>query len=329
MKKYILAIVSLVCTAHTAWAQCCSGGVPMSGNVGLPASDAGSWQWMLSYDVNVLRTLKDANNTLDDDTRERLTRSWLFQMGYAISSRWALDAFFSYVRQERTIQQIGFSENFTFTQGIGDATILVKFKAATLNEGKGEWWVAAGPKVPLGASDLTDDRGIALIADLQPGSGAWDGVLWTQFSHQINWRPSLSFSSRIIARLTGKNNNYLGSQVYEFGDEGQVMASLSDQVLLGRLLLNPGVTFRLRHAGRDRTNGEFVPNSGGTFLFAAPSLGFQLTPDLSLQSRVDVPVYAQVDGTQLAPTYRVNVGILFQLNRTKQFSPEITPLFEE
>lgn len=329
MAKYLMIIVSLFITIQTVWGQCCSGGVPMGSNIGLPATEAKAWQWMLSYDVNVLRTLKDASNVLDDDTRERLTQSWLFQAGYAFNSRWAMDVFIPYIRQERTIRQVGFNENFTFTRGIGDPTLLVKFKAATLNEGKGEWWVAAGPKFPLGASNLTDERGITLVADLQPGSGAWDGVVWTQFSHQINWRPSMRVSTRVIARFTGENATYLGDQVYEFGNEFQALMSLSDRVLLGKILFDPGLILRFRHAGRDLNDGELVPNSGGSFLFVAPSAGVQITPSLSLQSRVDLPVYARVDGTQLAPTYRVNVGLLFRLDRTETFIPETLPLFEQ
>ncbi len=329
MLKYVTVIISLLCVSQFTWGQCCSGGVPMGSNIDLPASEAGVWQWMISYDLNVLRTLKDADKILDDDTRERLTQAWLFQVGYAFNSRWAVDAFIPYVRQQRTIRQIGLSETFTSTRGVGDPTVLVKFKAATLNKGKGEWWVAVGPKFPLGASDLTDERGITLVADLQPGSGAWDGVLWTRFSHQIAWRSSMSFSSRVIARLTGENDTYLGDQVYEFGNEFQALLSLSDRVLLGTILIDPGLTLRFRHAGRDLNDGELVPNSGGSFLFLAPSVGVQITPSLSLQSRVDLPVYVRVDGTQLAPTYRVNVGLLFRLNRTSTFKPETLPLFKE
>ena len=82
---------------------CCSGGVPISGNLGLPPGSGGTWQFSLGNDINVLKTLMDGREVLDDQSRERVTQSILFQSGYSITNRFSADLFFSYVKQERTI----------------------------------------------------------------------------------------------------------------------------------------------------------------------------------------------------------------------------------
>ena len=311
----------------SAHAQCCSGGVPMSGNVGLPITDARVWQIAMQYDVNRLRTLKDNRRILSDRSRERLTKSWLFQGGYSLSERWAVDVFLSYVRQERTIRPVNLPDDFTFSQGIGDATLLLKYQLTTFFEKRGHWWVGIGPKVPLGSADQQDARGITLAADLQPGSGAWDAICWSEVAHQPAFRPSMSISSRFIFRLTGQNDDYLTTQGYAFGNELQLMTSASDQVLLGTLIMNPGLTLRYRKAWEDRTNGETVPNSGGDFLFAAPTISVQIIPNLVLQTRFDIPIFRRVTGTQLVPDFRWNTGILFRL--TGATHSEATPQWFE
>ncbi len=324
--KYCLLILCML-TSWSVRAQCCSGGVPMSGNVGLPATDAGVWQFSVNRDINHLRTLKDDRQVLNDRSRERLTKSWLLQGGYGVSSRWAVDVFLSYVRQERTIRRANLPEDFTFSQGMGDATLLVKHQLATFHEQRSHWWVGVGPKIPLGAADRQDARGITLVADLQPGSGAWDAVLWSEFAHQPAFRPSMSFSSRFIYRVTGQNDEYLTTQVYEFGDEMQFIASVSDRVLLGTLMVDPGLTLRYRKAWEDRTNDETVPNSGGDFLFIVPGVSLQFVPALALQTQLNIPLFRRVTGTQLVPDFRWTIGVFFRLTGATR-SEAIPPLFE-
>ena len=323
-KIWLIGCTSLL-FSQLAYGQCCSGGVPMSANVGLPAVEQQTLQFMLIYDMNVLQQLKSGAELLNDRNRVRTTRSWLFQMGYSITPRLAVDAFASHVRQERKIQQPGLPSTFTFTEGIGDATILLKYKAAILRGGKSEWWIGAGPKFPTGSADKVDERGLALIADLQPGSGAWDGIFWTQYAHQLDARPSMSLSARLIYRLTGENHDYLGSQLYEFGNEWQIIAGVGDRLLLGNFVLDPSLGFRLRRANKDLIDGEVMPNSGGTFLFLMPSLGFNITPQLAIQTRGELPLYSKVVGTQLVPDYRLNAGLYYQLPFKKSVSPNQQP----
>jgi len=49
---------------------CCSGGVPLSGNLGLPIAESKIWQFSASYDLNVLKTLQTGTEKLDDNTRK-------------------------------------------------------------------------------------------------------------------------------------------------------------------------------------------------------------------------------------------------------------------
>lgn len=304
---------------------CCSGGVPLSNNLGLPNEGKGVLVMGLNYDYNNLNTLNAGTDKLDDDSRQRITNSILLNLGYALTNRWSVEALFTWVNQTRTITQFG-NENFTSTSGIGDAVFLVKYmlpevlgKRTILNMG-------VGTKVPFGKSDIRDDQGIQLTADLQPGSGAWDGLGWLSVSKGLNFRPSATVSATATYRATGVNNSYLNNKAtYEFGNEIQTNLGYTDQFLIFNTLFNPGLIFKYRKAFEDKINDVGIPNTGGEWVFIRPELGVQLSPKMNIVSRVELPLYSNVVGTQLTPTVRFTFGITFKIKTKQTNILNITP----
>ena len=57
-----------------------------------------------------------------------------------------------------------------------------------------------------------------------------------------------------------------------------------------------------------------------TAIFINPGISYQITPDLSFQANAAIPVYRNVGGTQVAPTYRFNTGVFYRFS-TKKKSP--------
>lgn len=316
--KAILALLSLMLVATYSYSQtCCSGGVPISGNLGLPPGSSGTWQMSLNYDFNVLKTLKEGENVLDDQSRERITQSIIYQTGYSITERLSADLFVSYVKQERTIRQFG-NTDYVTTNGLGDAAMLIKYALSNPGTSKVLITVAAGPKFPTGKSDLRRDDGIPLNADLQPGSGSWDGVFWANGIYKFSFRPTFNVGTTLIYSYKGKNNDYLGGQTYQFGNELQALIAFNDNFLLGKKTLDTSVFFRYRRALQDRFNELTMPNTGGEWLFIAPSLAYNFTQKLALTTNIEFPLYSRVDGTQLSPTYRVNIGVFVKINKKNE-----------
>lgn len=293
--------------------SCCSGGVPISANLGLPPEAGRTVQLNFSYDLNVLETLKDGVETLDDDSRSRRTHSALMQAGYSLSDRWAIDVLFSWVRQERIIQQFG-REDFTATNGIGDGVFLLKYQLYASPQNQTMLWLGLGAKAPLGHADLRRADGLTINADLQPGSGAWDGIVWGQVIHSLPARPSLAFSGTTVYSKKGINRAYLGSEAYQFGDEWQLSAGISDRMLWGKAIVDPALTLRFRRAGPDRLNQQAVPSTGGTWIFLSPSFSYWASPALALNARLELPLLADITGTQVSPTYRISIGLLAKIN---------------
>lgn len=315
--KYISFIIILLLSGQLSFGQtCCSGGVPISSNLGLPPEDNKTLQFNLNYDLNVLQTLKTGKEVLDDDSRTRRTYSTLLQTGYSFTERFSFDALFSWVRQERSIQQFG-NEDVTSTKGFGDAILLLKYRLFSSEQGQTVVSGAVGVKAPLGASDLRRDDGLSIIADLQPGSGAWDGIAWAQLVQVLGFRPSMSFSATAVYGLKGKNKDYLGSQVYQFGQELQLTGGISDRLFIGKSIFDPSISLRFRQVQPDRLDSVDLPSTGGNWLFLRPGLGFWLSPNHAFSAQIELPLLANIKGTQVSPTYRINIGFFTKINFQK------------
>ena len=312
MKKsfFVAFLLGLSFSLHSQ--TCCSGGVPLSSNLGLPTGAAKTFQIALTYDLNVLETLKTGRQTLEDDSRSRKTHSGILEVGYSFTDKFSIDGFFSFVRQERTINQFG-NTNFSATDGVGDAVLLFKYKVWATEGNKSVFQIGIGPKIPLGASDKRNEIGLTFNADLQPGSGAWDGVLFTQFSHVLGIRPSMSFLATGTYGIKGKNTSYFEVQTYQFGNEFQLSLGLSDRVLIGKSIIDPALLLQVRNQAPDQIDAVDLPSTGGNWVFINPSLIDWLTPDISLNAGISIPLFSDIIGTQVTPTYRFTTGIFYRI----------------
>ncbi len=312
MKKLFLSLF-LSSFNFLAYGQtCCSGGVPLSSNLGLPTGEAKTFQMALTYDLNVLETLKTGKQTLEDDSRSRKTHATILELGYSFTDNFSVDGFFSFVRQEREINQFN-TINFSATNGIGDAVLLFKYKLWSTLGNKSVLQIGIGPKIPFGSSTKRNEIGLAYNADLQPGSGAWDGVLFTQFSHVLAIRSSMSFLVTSTYGLRGKNKDYFEVQTYQFGNEFQLSLGLSDRVLVGKSILDPAVLIQFRNQGADQIDTVDLPSTGGNWIFVNPSLTYWLSPDLSLSAGISLPIFSDITGTQVTPTYRFTTGVFYRI----------------
>ena len=124
----------------------------------------------------------------------------------------------------------------------------------------------------------------------------------------------MNFISTVTFRITGANDDYFGSQIYELGDELQIRAGVSDRITIKNLIFDPSLSFRYRMARQDINDGTDLPNTGGDWVFIIPALSYNIGPDFSLNATAELPVFARVDGTQLSPSFRVNFGLFYKLN---------------
>ena len=301
-------VIAGLTLAQTHAQTCCSGGVPVSSNIGFRPDSSGVIQLSYSSDYRVLTTLKSGSETLDDDLRKRTTWTHLARVGYQLLPGLSLEAMVPLVTQTRNIESGRGTVDVNRTFGLGDPLVLLLYEKSTpelsLRPG-------LGVMIPLGSTDEVDDRGLTLLEDLQPGRGAWNLVPSLFVDKSISRRPQGSLFLYAIATLTGTNDDTRGGfQSYTFGDDLQLILGYGEQVYLSGLLMNPGASVRYRAAGQDKVDESLVPGTGGSFVFGRLHNDFILTPSLTLGLRVEAPLYSRVNDTQLVPTW----GGTFTLN---------------
>ena len=296
---------------------CCSGGIPLSNNIGLDILGKGMLQVNLSYDYNNLNTLNIGKDKIDDDSRLRTTNSVLLNMSYSITNNLAIEGLLSWVAQKRVISQFG-NENTDSSSGIGDGVLLAKYNFSEILGKQSSVRLGLGVKIPIGSTTEKTNQGIVLNADMQPGSGAWDVIYWGQVLKNFKFRPSLNFSVRAIYRGTGINDDYFGNTTYEFGNEFQTFLSFTDEFIVFNKISVPSISFKYRHAKQDQIGGFEIDNTGGEWVFLIPNFTINLSSNLALSVKAELPIYSYVDGTQLTPTYRITSGVLYKIPLKKK-----------
>jgi len=309
----LFVFASLVVNAQS----CCSGGIPLSNNIGLAILEKGTTQIGIYYDYNNLNTLNTGDEKLADNSRLRVTHSVLLNLSYSFSNKFAVEGLFTWVNQRRKITQFG-NENLDQTSGIGDGVLLARYNFPNVIGEHSAVSVGFGTKIPLGSSTNKSKEGITLSADLQPGSNTWDLIYWSSFSKSFDFRPSLIISSRFIYRSTGKNNSYIGGGSYEFGDELQAFISFSDQFFVFETISSPSFSIKYRTVTQDKTSGFEIENTGGDWVSIVPNFAIQISPNIVFSTKAELPIYSNVDGTQLTPTYRITSGVLFVIAPKKK-----------
>ena len=311
-RRFTIPVVFILAFSFSGFAQtCCSGGVPLQGNIGMPASAKGTWQFALNYDYNFLNTFQSGRKKFDDKSQSRTTHSVLYQIGFAPTERLSFDAFFSFVRQERSVTRNGI-EDFIGINGIGDAVVLAKYRLTSINS-KRSLHLGVGPKIPLGSFD-EGGRIDRPEPDLQPGSGAWDLVIWGSYIMPTGIRPSMSLSLTSIYRLTGKNDDFIdGLLPYEYGNEFQAVLSVSDRIAIKTVVVDPSLSFRFRTITQDKGFDVQRPNTGGDWIFIIPGISINISSRMAANFSFELPIFADIEGTQVVPTYRFNAGVFYVL----------------
>ena len=294
---------------------CCSGGVPVGGTLGLGTAEPKSVQFLLTYDHNVIRDLMDAKTLLADDTRSRLTRSFLMEVNYGIHERFALTMVLPYVRQERSIREYNNQIGFTRAQGLGDMVFLLKYRMLNPESNPNrEWVVGAGPKIPTGRTDFKNNQGLSMVADMQPGSGSVDGMFWSLFQQSKFLLPPMSLLGIVTYRASGKHHTYNQTQVYQFGNEFQANLGINYNLFV-HWPMDVFVFARYRSQTVDLIDGNTFPGSGGKWIYAIPGFSVHFNPDMSIRAWADFPLYRSLNGSQLTTTYKYSLSLFFNLSK--------------
>jgi hypothetical protein len=288
---------------------CCSAGTPMLGSLETSTTIRNNLQLNLTYNYNTLQSVFEGSENINDNNRERITNSLLLETNYGLTDNLTITGLFSFINQRRIVSSSIGSENILSSSGIGD--MLVLFKYAIISQTfiyQRQLAIGFGPKFPTGASDVTQN-GILLPADMQPGSGSWDYVFWSYYSEGFMPDVPLNIFFSASYKLNTSNDRFANSEAgYKFGNE---FVSSIGAGYRTDMLFDYSLSLLFRTTAIDQFDNVGVPNIGGIWLYAVPGLNINLTDNFIARFSGQIPIYRNLEGTQLTTTFTLLVSFFY------------------
>ena len=303
--RIVSAVVLAVLLPIAGRAQTCScAGAPLLGSLEAAATPRGSFQLGITYQRHAINDLVSDSESIDRVDRTRTTDSFLLEVRIGITRSLSATALLPVVTHRRCVDTDLGSDKLT-SFGQGDLLLLAKYSPMRASAfSPYESAVGIGVKLPIGASTLRS-QGILLSEDMQPGTGAWDGVLWGYAARAIHRSGASRIYSSLSYRRTGTNG-----REYRFGSELLSVAGFTHQVTP---LIGYSVAGRHRWTGPDRRAGSDMPNTGGSWLSVAPTVSLTFTPSVLLRANIEAPIIRDVAGTQFTTSYAASVAVFYTL----------------
>jgi hypothetical protein len=284
------------CTLHTGWeAQ----GVP---------SDPG-WRMDLRYEYidqdqprTGRRDIAVGEIRKHHDEQRTLNRNIVTTLDYTANADWGVSVQLPYVqRDHRHIHNHGgaqLHDSWQFHE-LGDARVLGRYRVASGDITHG---VIGGLKLPTGETEIKNAAGEAAERSLQPGTGTTDLIVgyYANSMRLLAGTPTRFFFQTQVQAPASEDKNFRTGPHYT-ADLGLAYPAADDWSAL--LQVNSLVK------GRDRGTAGEPADSGGSFVWLSPGLGYSPTRSLQLYGFVQLPMYQRVNGVQLTADWSATVGV--------------------
>jgi len=189
------------------------------------------------------------------------------------------------------------------TSNIGDIKIIGRYQGFTEQHNLG---ILLGLKLPTGdhslmgvSTDPSSPGPAAIDRGLQPGTGTTDAILGVYYLNALNkdWG---YFSQAIVQKALDYNNQY------KPGDGLNLNLGLR---YMGFDDITPQLQMNVRFVEHDIGANADTISTGGTLVYLSPGLSVRINKELKLYSYVQLPIYQDVNGVQLAPRWTASVGL--------------------
>ncbi|KIH83400.1 hypothetical protein [Pseudomonas batumici] len=244
---------------------------------------------------------------------EKYTRNDYLTMGldYSFNASWGVDLQVPYIfRSHSTLGTAsdgvtpgdGGGQYSSHTSSLGDIKVIGRYQGFTPQHNLG---VMFGLKLPTGAhddtaasTDPTAPGPVAIDRGLQPGTGTTDGILGVYYMDTLNKNWDY-FGQALLQRALDSSDHYRP------GDGINLNVGLR---YMGNAYVMPQIQLNVRHVERDEGANADTVSTGGTLAYLSPGVTVPVGKKTSLYSFVQVPVYQNVNGVQLAPRYTATIG---------------------
>jgi hypothetical protein len=344
MKLILTALIAVSASVNVL--ACASCGCSLNtdyGTQGMGSSEG--WTFDLRYDYLNQNQLRSGKNTISNATAVRTTNTAIggyaevegfttnryltAGVDYNNGNSWGVQLSAPYIQRNHMTYGVddgsgngwptGSSGYRSNASGIGDVKVIGRYFGWAADK---DWGIQFGLKLPTGGRDQVgtapDASSTAVDPGLQLGTGTTDLILGVyKFdhlgqSHDWGYFTSLQIQHALKSSTTPTNlsvttnGSYAGT--YQPGDS---------------LNLNFGFnyhgweswipTVQINYANKRTDSGTVADTyaTGGQLIYLTPGAIFKVSEQASVYTNVQLPLYQNLNGIQLAPEFIASVGVRF------------------
>lgn len=225
---------------------------------------------------------------------------------YSSSPNWGISLQVPYIDRSHATNGFAFDGSdagTSHTRSLGDIKVIGRYSGLTEEKNVG---VQFGLKLPTGSHTKSFSGG-AIAGDpldrgLQPGTGTTDVIagIFKFAPISQNW----DYFAQATAQLPLNRRDD-----YKAGNSLNVNAGFR-YMDLGRFV--PQLQVNGRVSGKDSGANASPDDSGGKTIYLSPGATVAITQKVKAYGFIQLPVYQNLNGYQLAPKYTVSIGTRFE-----------------
>ena len=293
---------------------CSCAGAPLISTQFAGERKAGQLSVGFTYEHHEISRVFTGSTRVGEET-ERATRSTLLELHYGLTDRLSISSTITFVQKDRTTGTDGSRNPASLsTSGLGDALLLVNYSILQQSLWKRTHLSAGGGlKAPVGASSLTRG-GHPLNADMQPGTGSWDGFLSVYWSYSLLPSSTAALFAEANYRFYGANERFTDEDRYRFGNEASLSLGVGNSIGT-KAAYSVAVLFRSTE--QDERNDTEIFNTGGRWVMVAPSIQYSLGLRVDIRLSGRYPIAQWLRGTQPSTSYAAAISLLYTFGQTE------------
>ncbi len=306
VKRLVFVSLVLPLFYNNLNAQCCSAGNPFfyGAQSSLGKND---FEFLIGYKYSTSTSYYEGTQPISIEFIDKAYFNYAnFQIQYGITERLSVQTDLGYFINKTEIYSMSGWDNQS-GYGLGDLMLTVRYLAYKNYVHKISVTPSIGVKFPVGVFDQEVNH-VKLPITLQPSSGSFKYSLNLYVNKGFkNPRWNLGFwCSYEYAQLIDSKNFY-----YNYGD--LFMLSIIGSYRIGKV--NLGIELRNDNRAKShRENNQIVESSGYNIFYVIPHISYSFTQNWMVATDIDIPVFRNYNGIQLANTYAVAFRVTYNLN---------------
>lgn len=235
-------------------------------------------------------------------------------IAYGLTHELTISAELSYVRRGniRAVENDAV-ENRGTTSGVGDLTVLAKYKIA-----EGETWAVAvigGLKLPTGSSQQLDRTGERFETEHQPGTGSWDPIAGIVASFNLganaidaSWIYQKASSGAQVTRLGDRSQAGIAFS-HRFGKNEAHHHGSDEDHHERHTTVDAIMELNGEWEGRERVGAVVDQFSGGLVLWLSPGIRFNAASGWSFAGSLGLPITQDIRPAHPDNSYRFSLSL--------------------